>query len=711
LSSNRSRDLYFLGSAVVLSCIGTRCTCDPLAGLPSHDAIMNVSPDTRNLQARVLSGSFILLTGSGLATAINFAYNIAVARFLGPIGFGHATAVYTLLVLISAFTLSFQILSAKVVAQQASPPAKSAAYQGFHRKAWASGILAALLLLLFRTVVSQYLNLPSPVLVALLALGVAFYVPLGSRRGYLQGACGFRHLTANIVLEGLVRLGGSLLFILLGFGVTGVIVANSAAVATAYLFAIPPLPKAMAPEPRIPDAFREALQAIVFFIGQVIINNCDIELVKHFFPPAPAGLYAAIALVGRVIFAFSWAVVNTMFPIVAGTATQERANRGVLRTSLLLVLGIGLILTLGLRLAPQEIWTALFGSHFSLAGKYGIPYLLALYAATTSIYSLSVVIIAYEMSYKIANTSWVQLAFSAVLIASIYRLHSSLQQVLWVQLAMMSLLLLVVAAPFILDALIGQGADEIPSSVEIRILRRVHEDEVIGEFLRNDFENPQFEEYRDAARLLVSTPDYNDAAENAKRRALLFIPHGSLWRELPKGTEWFEVQMNAADLLQLRAFPRAQWRRLARGDYAMGDIALRIASRISSEDAGGRFFSKIRDLRRWVSQNSNLGAVLLIGLDRHGPFTILDGNHRLVAAILTSPETAQKFRFFCGLSPRMAECCWYRTNIATLLRYGTNVLRYLPHDAERELARLLQPSPEETEVLQQSSAYSTDNTA
>ena len=672
---------------------------------------MNVSPDTRNLQARVLSGSVILLAGSGLATAINFAYNIAVARFLGPVAFGHATAVYTLLVLISAVTLSFQILSAKVVAQQASPAAKTAAYHTFHRKAWASGIVTAALLLLFRSEVSHYLNLPTPVLVALLAVGVAFYVPLGSRRGYLQGACGFRHLTANLVLEGFVRLCGSLLVILLGFGVTGVIAANSAAVAIAYLLAIPPLPTASAPEPRLPDAFREALQAIVFFVGQVIINNCDIELVKHFFPPTAAGLYAAIALVGRVIFAFSWAVINTMFPIVAGTRNQEKASRGVLRTSLLLVLGIGLILSLGLRLAPGEIWTALFGSQFAGTGKYGIPYLLALYAATTSIYSLSVVIIAYEMSYKIANTGWVQLAFSAALIAGIYRLHSSLQQVLWVQLVMMTLLLSVVAAPFILDAVVGQREDAIVTPAEMSILRRVREDEVIGEFLRNDLENSQLAEYQDTVRSLVTAPDYNDAAENAKRRALLFIPHGSLWRQLPKGTEWFEVQVSAADLLHLRVFPRAQWRRLARGDYALGDIALRIAGRISSEAAAGGFFSKIRDLRNWLRQESDLGAVLLIGTDWHRPFTILDGNHRLVAAILTTPETAQRFRFFCGLSPRMAECCWYRTNIATLFRYGTNLLRYLPHDAEKELARLLRPSPEEADVLQQSSAYSTDNTA
>ena len=80
------------------------------------------------------------------------------------------------------------------------------------------------------------------------------------------------------------------------------------------------------------------------------------------------------------------------------------------------MLVIGSALALGLRLAPAGIWTAFFGPQFSIAGKYGLPYLLSLYAATTVVYSLSVVIIAYEMSYKIANTSWVQLAFSGAVV-------------------------------------------------------------------------------------------------------------------------------------------------------------------------------------------------------------------------------------------------------------------------------------------------------
>jgi O-antigen/teichoic acid export membrane protein len=655
--------------------------------------VNGLNPDSKTLRARVLSGSFILLSGSGLATGINLVYNIAVARFLGPTAFGHATAVYTLLILISAVTLSFQIVCVKVVAQQGSPEGKSAAYRGFHRGAWVCGIIVALVLLLFQKAIADYLNLPSPLLVVLLAIGAAFYVPLGSRRGYIQGAYGFHRLAVNLVLEGLVRLGGSLLFIMLGFGVPGVIAANAAAIAVAYFASAPKLAAPVPNELRLPDAFREALQAIVFFAGQVLINNCDIVLVKHFFPPTAAGLYAAVALVGRVIFAFSSAVVNSMFPLVAGSGNEERKDHRILATSLLLVLGIGSALALGLRLAPAGIWTAFLGPQFGIAGKYGLPYLLALYAITTVIYSLSVVIIAYEMSYKIANTSWVQLAFSGVVVAGICRFHSSLQQVIWVQLVLMAVLLVVVAAPFLLNALLGAtSVQEAAATRSIRVIRRVSEDEVIADFLKSDFNNPAFVEHLEVLRELVTKPHFDDARENAKRRALLFIRHVSLWRELPKGTEWFEVKIEAADLGQIRVFPRAQWRKIARGNFTVTVVAERIRAFRSRNIDEQAFLSKIASTGDWLRQDTEPGAVLLIGLNESEPFTILDGNHRLVAAMLTSPETVHRFRFLCGLSPKMTECCWYKTNVATLFRYGTNLLTHSVHDPEAEFVRLLQGS-------------------
>ena len=680
---------------------GFQTESGPLRGIPHtpetdvlNSSTQQINAERRTPRHRVLSGSAILLAGLGLVTLINFAYNIAVARFLGPTAFGHTTAVYTLLILISSVMLSFQILTAKIVAQQESQTAQAVAYQGFHTRGWAAGILVGLLLLGFRHGVTDYLNLPDPILIELLAIGTAFYVPLGARRGYIQGVCGFRRLAHNLVLEGLVRLGGSLLLILLGTGVRGVIAANAAAVAIAYLHANPRLHALPGAALEIPVAFRESLQAAVFFAGQVVINNCDIVVVKHFFPSESAGIYAAVAMVGRVVFAFSWAVVSSMFPIVAETrARRQLEDFDVLRTSLLLVLSICLLFVVSLAVAPGEIWTWLFGSQFEAAGGADFSYLLVLYAVSTGIYALSVVIIAYEMSRKIANTGWVQLVISGAVIAGIYLFHSSLVQVIWVQVVMMVILLLCVAIPFVVAWTRRHPAAErisIPGFIALR--RRASEDEVIAEFLKNDFQCPEFQEYQEAVARLVTAPKLRNADENKVRRALLFVRHGALWRELPKETEWFEAEISNADLHRIRVFPRSHWRKLALGDFTITQVAQRVVDERFRDRTPAAFRAKIEDLRDHLQTDHTAvaGAVLLIGLTESGPFTILDGNHRLLAAMLATPDAVNRLRFFCGLSPKMAQCCWYRTNLTTLFRYARNMIRNFVHDPEQELVRLLQ---------------------
>jgi O-antigen/teichoic acid export membrane protein len=650
--------------------------------------VNTVTQKPKSLQARIVSGSFVLLSGSGLTMAINLAYNIAIARFLGPRGFGHATVVYTILTLLSAVTLAFQIVSAKVVAQQAALTGKTAVYRFFHRGSWACGIIVALGLAAFESPVAAYLNLPDVDLVGLIAIGAAFYVPLGTRRGYIQGTLGFRSLAMNMILEQAVRLGGSLALIMAGMGVRGVIVANSAAIAVAY-FAVRVKTSGHAANPLERSyVLRETGQAAVFFAGQMMINNCGIVLVNHFFAAKEAGLYAAVAMVGRVIFSLSQAVVNSTFPLVAGGGEEERRDLRVIATSLMLVLGTGTFIALTLCIAPASLWTHLFGAGFETTGKYTISYLLALYAFATVIYSLGAVIITFEMSYKIANTSYVQLAFSGVLIGAICLFHSNLREVVLVQLALMVILFVLVAVPFLINSLTGPAdLAHGPSDRPFRLIRRVAEDEVIAEFLKSDFRCPEFREYQSMHDLVVH-PNFEDAEQNAKRRALLFIRHLALWKELPTDTDWYEVEVSEADLANIRIFPRAQWRKVARGSFSAVEVAegLRTRKHLLEES----FVKKIGAISDYLCKGAaDFAAVILIGVSENEPVTILDGNHRLTAAILATPPRLKKLRFLCGFSPHMTECCWYNSNLVTLFRYGRNVLSHAVRNPESELARLL----------------------
>jgi O-antigen/teichoic acid export membrane protein len=645
-------------------------------------------PPERSLREAILTGSMTRWGGSGLVSAINLAYNILLARSLGAAGFGHAVSIYTVLMLLSAVTLSFQFVCSKFVAKNTTLAAKAAVYQKLHRRSWQVGALIGISLAASSKVIAHYLNLPDLWLVTLLAVGTAFYIPLGVRRGLLQGMCDFKRLSVNFILEVLVKLGATIALLTWNFGVHGVIAAVSLSVIVAYLAAPPSVELDIAAGEGMPATSLEGLQAIVFFIGQVVINNIDILLVKHFMPAVEAGVYAAIAVVGRVVYMASWAVVSSMFPISAGVRTVAPQRRTVVVTPLLLILGITGLSAFGLWILPQAVWKVIFGPTFQLGADKN---LLLLYVAATGTYCISVVLIAYEISRRISNTGWLQLVFSGGIALGICLFHETLHQVVMVQLVLMAIMLVCVAVPFLrfkLEPSMEEVMPEPPEVGAVTKLRPASEEEVVAEFLRNEFYQPEFHPYWQRLEKMVFFPDLTDDRENAIRRALLFRRRGRMWRELPPDTQWFEVRLEPGDLNRVRVFPRSQWRGVADGDFALKRIAHRVrAGAVSSSK--DRFLAKLRSLSGHLRQEVPQSAILLIGLDEKSPLTIIEGNHRMVAATMVSPFIVnERFRFFCGFSPRMTECCWYKTDVFTLWHYATNSLKYIARDRRHALQPL-----------------------
>jgi len=225
--------------------------------------------------------------------------------------------------------------------------------------------------------------------------------------------------------------------------------------------------------------------------------------------------------------------------------------------------------------------------------------------------------------------------------------------------------------------------------------RRITEAEVIAEFLKNEFYQKEYDRDREEFEELVLDPDLTDETQNAVRRALLYRRRGHMWRELPKDTQWHEVEIGAEDLRRIRVFPRAHWRRISDGSFLLSEIVKRIreCSIIKSDPA----FSKIQLLRYRLQRDSVHSSVLLIGVDEEQPLTILEGNHRLAAAMLVSPQLVHSgFRVLCGLSPHMYESCWYDTNIPNLWNYVKNRLNNLVDkeaDVQRTIADTAQTSP------------------
>ncbi len=624
----------------------------------------------------------MMLFSSGFVGAMNLIYNLVVAHELGAASFGHASVMYTLLMLVSAVTLSFQLLCSKLVARTELAPVKIGIYRFLHRRAWATSGAITLLLLLATPLISHYLNLPTREYVLLLLLGILFYIPLGARRGLMQGLYDFPHLAGNFALEVLIKLVAAVVLIRLGLGVLGVVGAIVISVVAAYLIARPSAEHAFDSTTVLPGLLGEGIQTSVFFAGQVVINNLDIILVKHFFSATEAGIYAAIALVGRVVYILSWSVVNGMFPFSAGAASDERDGKAALSTALLLVVLITCVFTLGAWLVPASAWHAVLGSGFPSGANNPYASLLVLYAATTGIYALSVVLMSYEISRKIGNVSWLQLGFSGAIIAGIYLLHHTLHQVIAVQMVLMVLLLVSVSIPFLRaqrDA--RRRLLESLSIVPLTRLRKVSEDEVISEFLKSEFYFPEFEKYRGHLERIVGEPDFSSRRENELRRALLYRRRGPLWRELPHDTEWWEVELQPHDLDRIRIFPRNHWRKLAEKSYYLPDVVESVRKRLRSgpQDLP---IAKLQSLSEQIAAGGGApSSVLIIGLDQSGPFTIIEGNHRMTAAGLAlGGEIYQGYRYYCGFSRNMTSCCWYQTDFSTLAKYACNLMVHFLQD-------------------------------
>ncbi len=356
---------------------------------------MRTAVETLSKEGKAFTGGVVMLAGSVLVSLANFGYNIGVARLLGPGDFSETAAAVTLLMLASCINLAGQLVTAKLIAKTRVPGERAAVYRLLMRRAWLVGFGLAAFFVGASRWIAAYLRMPSPTLVVLLGLGMLFYIPLGVRRGGMQVNCQFLRLSLILAAEAFVKLRAAMILVAGGTGVLGAVGAISFSVFAAFLLPAGDRALRQTPARYQPGSFLESIQAIIFFVGQVIISNIDILMVKHYFAPNEAGIYAAVALVGRLLYFATWSVTSAMFPISAGSSAENESRR-VLVIPLIFTAALSTVFVIFLASFPGLVIRTLFGSHFHGAGA-GVEQLLAMNAVATGVYAVCVVLITYEM--------------------------------------------------------------------------------------------------------------------------------------------------------------------------------------------------------------------------------------------------------------------------------------------------------------------------
>jgi hypothetical protein len=159
---------------------------------------------------------------------------------------------------------------------------------------------------------------------------------------------------------------------------------------------------------------------------------------------------------------------------------------------------------------------------------------------------------------------------------------------------------------------------------------------VVSEFLRAE-RDKNFSFYPPWLPI-IDNPNLNDPLENHKRLRLLYLKRLIFMVEIPPDTLWYEVQTlteNEMDELYVSAHHNSQWDQV-------GNKLDRVAAAAPEP---------------LTAPPNAWGRLVLWGHTKAGPFSILEGNHRLIGYAGANSPPPLNITVYVGLSP--SHCFWH----------------------------------------------------
>lgn len=373
----------------------------------------------------------------------NYVYNLVLGRILGPEKFADAAILITLLMVLSFVAMTFQLSVTKFTAGLEG--AKQFIFFSFIKKvAIISGIILGIVIALFAGELQQIFQTNSKEMFYFFAAGIPVYFLMSTNRGYFQGNKSFYKLSFTYQTEMISRLVITLLLVLTLKGNTSLLIA--AGIFISFIFGLFPYQKSKSKDVAESPLEIGSLKSIFGFIlitafyelTQIIINNSDILLVKHYFDAYEAGLYASLALIGRMVYFVAWMFVMILLPTVVKLKKEGKDPLPVFFKYLSLIsLLAGSIVVLTF-FFPETIIQLMFGEEYITMAP-----LLWKYALATSIFAVSNVFVYYFLSLEKYLPVVISGVFGVSQVAFIVFFHQSLAQVVEVQIVIMSFLLVI----------------------------------------------------------------------------------------------------------------------------------------------------------------------------------------------------------------------------------------------------------------------------
>jgi O-antigen/teichoic acid export membrane protein len=382
----------------------------------------------------------------------NYLYNLLLGRLLGPAAFADAAILITFLLVLSFVAMTFQLVTAKF-----SVLFENELFQSFitkvYQQAFAVGIVFGVLIIVFASQLQVLFNTSSSTMFIIFGAGVPLYFLMSVNRGAFQGKRAFKSLSITYQAEMLSRLIITLGLIFLFDIKSSAVIAIG--ILLSFVFGLFPfkLKQLSFKKPAVLEA-KYSKQIKNFFLltafyelTQIIINNSDILLVKHYFESYEAGLYASLALVGRIVYFIAWMFVMLLLPTVVQLKKEGKETASILFKYVGYIAVISVVIVIACLSFPELIINILFGEEYLAMSP-----LLWKYAIATSMFAISNIFAYYYLSLDKYVPVIISGVFGMLQMILVIFYHDSLEQVVHMQIVAMLLLLVIQLSFFVFDS-------------------------------------------------------------------------------------------------------------------------------------------------------------------------------------------------------------------------------------------------------------------
>lgn len=376
----------------------------------------------------------VYFTGAMVVALVNYLFYPVLARVMAPAGFGEVQALVSLYTEFAVITGALSIVVLHIVASPGEAVEKSRIITELRRLVRVGALAVALALALASAWLAAFFNIASPY--SFVALGLLLFfatLPLFAN-AYLQGT--FRYVsysTAALIGAG-ARIVGAVAMVGLGFGVPGAILGIAAAQLVVWAYAryaaggapelapAAPAGASLVERPAIARELRYGGLVLATNISLTILYTADILVVKHYFDPATAGLYAGVSALAKIGYFALAPLATVILPSVANGADTRRDS---LKTAAIIFSALAIPGLLLSYLLHGQIVTVLFGAPYApLSGLLPLATLLMVAVAFAQVFA------AYFLALRRVALLWVAPVAVLVGVALSGLFHQSISAVL-----------------------------------------------------------------------------------------------------------------------------------------------------------------------------------------------------------------------------------------------------------------------------------------